>query len=153
MKIEMYFDGACFPINPGGTASYGVVIYKDGESIKELIGTVGEGKGMTNNVAEYEGLINGLRWIRDNLREGISELKIYGDSNLVINMVTKKWGWKKKKYLPHLAAPHLLKLLRQCHELLKEINVPTKLEWIPREQNAIADELSKDTDWINSEEK
>ena len=33
--IEIYFDGACEPINPRGTASYGYLIKKDGEIIKE----------------------------------------------------------------------------------------------------------------------
>ena len=30
--IEAWFDGACEPVNPGGTASYGVIVTRNGET-------------------------------------------------------------------------------------------------------------------------
>ena len=37
-----------------------------------------------DNIAEYEGLIAGLEWAR---KRGISVMKVYGDSELVVNQV------------------------------------------------------------------
>ena len=36
----------------------------------------------TNNTTEYEGLIDGLEWER---KHGIKCLKVYGDSELILN--------------------------------------------------------------------
>ncbi|MCU0631314.1 MAG: formate/nitrite transporter family protein, partial [Methanoregulaceae archaeon] len=41
--ITIYFDGLCRPKNPGGVATYGYVIYKDGENVKSGCGVVGAG--------------------------------------------------------------------------------------------------------------
>jgi ribonuclease HI len=57
-----YFDGACEPVNPGGTASYGAVIIEDDETIWECSEVYGQGKLMSNNVAEYAGFIAVLEW-------------------------------------------------------------------------------------------
>ena len=139
--IELYFDGACEPFNPGGTASYGWLIKKNGKELKSGHGVVGSGEGMTNNVAEYSGLIYGLEeFLKLNLQE---KLFIKGDSNMVINMVSGKWGWNKKKskWQPHEKLPHLKELLNQALSLVKKIEY--EVEWIPREENKEADALSK----------
>lgn len=139
--IELYFDGACEPFNPGGTASFGWLLKKDGKEIKSGHGIVGSGEGMTNNVAEYSGLIYGLEeFLKLNLQE---KLFIKGDSNMVINMISGKWGWNKKKnkWQPHEKLPHLKELLNEALSLLKKIEY--EVEWIPREENKEADALSK----------
>ena len=69
--IIIYFDGLCYPRNPGGVAAYGYLVYRNSELIHKGFGAVGEGKGMTNNVAEYEGLLAAMQWIVD---EGIEEV-------------------------------------------------------------------------------
>ncbi len=139
--LELYFDGACEPVNPGGTASYGYWIARDGKKIAEGSGIVGEGEGMTNNVAEYTGVIEGLKRLSElGLRE---PLRIRGDSNLVASMIAKKWGWnrKKTKWVPHDDALHLKDLLDEALALLEGREYV--IEWIPRERNAEADRLSK----------
>ncbi len=139
--VELYFDGACEPVNPGGTASYGWLLKKDGKILKEGSGVVGEGPGMTNNIAEYQGIIEGIKSF---LKMGLKEkLIIKGDSNLVVNMVNKSWGWNKKKtvWKPHSKMPHLKKLLDEVLLLLKD--VVFEIKWVPREQNSEADALSK----------
>lgn len=139
--IELYFDGACEPINPGGTASYGWLLKQDRKILQSGSGIVGTGKGMTNNIAEYYGLIEGVKAF---LKLKSSEkLLIKGDSSLVINMVGKQWGWNKKKtvWKPHDKIPHLKDLLTQAHQLLDKIDY--QAVWIPREQNTEADSLSK----------
>jgi ribonuclease HI len=54
-----YFDGACEPINPGGTASYGALILQAGEPIwmSSEIFRPENGNQTSNNLAEYSGLI------------------------------------------------------------------------------------------------
>ena len=43
----------------------------------------------SNNVAEYEGLIHGLKAA---IALGIRKLMVWGDSNLVVNQVTKEFS-------------------------------------------------------------
>ncbi len=139
--IELYFDGACEPINPGGTASYGWLIKENGKELKKGFGIAGKGDGMTNNVAEYFGLINGIEtFIKLGKKE---KLYIKGDSNLVVNMISGRWGWNKKKtkWEPHKHMPHLKKLLDEALNLLNKID--HEIIWVPREKNAEADLLSK----------
>lgn len=82
---HLSFDGGAVP-NPGraGSAavisdSNGKILYECGEFIQRA----------TNNVAEYGGLIIGLRLA---LKRGISRLLIQGDSNLVISQISGKWA-------------------------------------------------------------
>ncbi|OYV08375.1 MAG: ribonuclease HI [Methanosaeta sp. ASP1-1] len=88
--ITIYFDGLCYPRNPGGVAAYGYAVYRDGKPIWRGFGAVGEGRGMTNNVAEYEALMAAARWLVD---EGIEEkIIIKGDSELVIKQMRGSRG-------------------------------------------------------------
>ncbi len=142
--IKIYFDGACEPINPGGTASYGFVIKSDKKVIAQDAKIIGTGDGMTNNLAEYHGLVSALKYLFSRkIRESVNSLIIYTDSNLVYNMVSKNWGWSKKKTIwkPHKDHPHLKKLLFEALALLE--NFKYQIKWIPREQNQAADDLSK----------
>ncbi len=128
--ITVYFDGLCYPKNPGGVAAYGYVIIRNGGPIHKGFGAIGEGKGMTNNVAEYEGLLAAAQWLND---EKIMEtIVIKGDSQLVIKQMKGEYrinSATSKKYVPEIK-----KLLQG-----KEIN----FIWIPREENEEADKLSR----------
>ena len=127
--ITIYFDGLCRPKNPGGVATYGYVIYKDGEKVKSGFGVVGSGAGMTNNVAEYSALKCAAEWVSQN--GGDDEIVIKGDSQLVIHQMNGTWQIKSetsKKFVPEI---------RRLLEGRK-----TRFIWIPREQNAEADQLS-----------
>jgi len=64
VPINAWIDGACEPVNPGGTASYGLVIKQGDEVIVNNCGVVGSGNGMTNNVAEYSALIALFEWCK-----------------------------------------------------------------------------------------
>ncbi len=130
--LVLNFDGACEPINPGGTASWGWIL-KDsyGNFIENGQGILGTGPGMTNNVAEYEALEQGLRRIL--VLGSCLHLIIRGDSKLVINQVRGDWRCKK---------PHLGIRRDRCLELIKAITNDCDIQWIPREMNAEADLLS-----------
>jgi len=128
--ITVYFDGLCYPKNPCGVAAYGYLIYRDGQLIHKGFRAVGEGKGMTNNMAEYEGLMAAAQWLRD---EGIEDkIVIKGDSQLVIKQMKGEWkisSATSKKYVP------------QIRNLLHGKDV--SFVWVPREENEEADELSR----------
>jgi ribonuclease HI len=127
--ITIYFDGLCRPKNPGGTATYGYVIYKDGKKVKSGSGVIGSGAGMTNNVAEYSALKRAAEWVSRN--GGDDEIVIKGDSRLVIHQMNGTWQIKSEtsqKFVPEI---------RRLLEGRK-----TRYIWIPREQNAEADVLS-----------
>jgi len=127
--ITIYFDGLCRPRNPGGMATYGYLIYKDGKKVKSGSGVIGSGAGMTNNVAEYSALKRAAEWV---CRNGVDdEIIIKGDSQLVIHQMKGSWQIKSetsKKFVPEI---------RRLLEGRK-----TRFIWIPREQNAEADLLS-----------
>ena len=84
----------------------------------------------SNNVAEYEALINGLR-IATEL--GIWRLEIKGDSRLVVDQVMKKSGC----LCPRMVA------YSQAVRLLDERFDGLELVHIPRRFNEAADQLAK----------
>jgi ribonuclease HI len=84
---------------------------------------------MTNNVAEYSALKRAAEWVSQN--GGDDEIVIKGDSQLVIYQMNGTWQIKSetsKKFVPEI---------RRLMEGRK-----TRFIWIPREQNAEADQLS-----------
>jgi len=129
--IEAYFDGLCEP-NPGGVATYGFVIKRDGKKIDEGHGLAGTPKTpkATNNVAEYTGLIKALEWLVAHKTKG--PVIVRGDSDLIVRQV--KGEYKVKSCL-------LAPLHAQVKELLEELP-DLRLEWIQRERNADADRLT-----------
>lgn len=129
--ITIYFDGLCEPINPNGVATYGYVIYQDGKSIKKGCRVIGEGRGMTNNVAEYSGLKRALEWLNEqNINDDI--ITIRGDSMLVIKQMSGDWQVKSA------TSKHFVPIIK---ELVK--NRKVNFQWIPREENSEADMLSR----------
>ena len=132
-----WFDGACEPVNPGGTASFGVVIKdQDASVLSKQHGVVGKGKAMSNNVAEYAGVLHILKYLSS---RPPGRVTIHGDSNLVINQLNGKWRVRKGLYLS--IATETKELLAYLRGLGWQINFC----WIPREQNEECDALSKKT--------
>jgi ribonuclease HI len=129
--INAWFDGCCEPTNPGGHAAYGVVIEVDGETKLMDGGYVGCGSKISNNVAEYAGVIR----ILEALKDIPGTATVYGDSNLVINQLNGKWGARGGLYMPYL---------QRAKALLAPIKDRVRFEWIPRVKNEMCDSLSKD---------
>lgn len=116
--------------NPG-PASFGVAIFtSDGELVAEVFEAIGVA---TNNQAEYRAVLAGLRAAVDLLpSHGTSRaIHIQMDSKLVIEQLAGRWKIKNSE---------LQQLAMQAQQLMREFEV--KLEWIPRERNAIADGLA-----------
>ena len=129
--IEVWIDGCCMPVNPEGTACLGYVMKRNGMVIAQGSQIVGEGKGMTSNVAEYHALIRALEEIHQRKFENETIL-IKSDSNLLVNQMNEDWKVK---------APLIKPLYWKARRLTTGLKL--KLEWIPRELNEEADELSR----------
>jgi ribonuclease HI len=131
--IEAYFDGLCEPKNPGGVATFGFVVYRDGKRVHEGSGLAAApfSSEATNNVAEYTGLLRALEWL---VAQGLQKEKtlVRGDSELVIRQL--KGEYKVK-------SPLLAPLYRKVRELEPEFKA-LAFEWIPREKNREADQLT-----------
>ena len=84
----MYFDGS-LNLNVAGAGI--LFISPRGEQLKYVLQLLFKA---TNNAAEYEALIHGLR-ITASL--GIKRLLAYGDSKVVIQQVNKDWDCSQEK--------------------------------------------------------
>ncbi|MHC1635182.1 MAG: ribonuclease HI [Candidatus Methanospirareceae archaeon] len=126
MKAEIYFDGLCLPVNPGGIGCYGFVIRTKEGDIREC-GVIG--KNSTNNIAEYTALIKALERA---LELGVNRAVVKGDSQLAIRQMTGVYGVHSENIFP------LWKKAKALSKKFKEIN----FVWIPRSQNSEADALS-----------
>ncbi len=114
--------------NPG-PASYGAVL-KDALT-GEVIAEDGTVLGVaTNNVAEYSGLIAGLRLAAEFAPE--AEIEVRMDSKLVIEQMSGNWKIKHPDMRP-LAA-----------EAARLAPPGTRYTWVPREQNKHADRLGNE---------
>lgn len=133
-KIEVWYDGACEPKNPGGTASYGVIIKSEGKVIFEESKIVGTGNGMSNNVAEYSGAISGMEWM---IANGLKDhpILVRGDNKMSVEQMSGNW---KVRTWDGLYVPYW----RKAKELVKQFT-HIEFRWISREQNGEADEISK----------
>ena len=151
--LELYYDGACGPRNPGGTATYAWILKeyvgKKLHKVERDSGVIGSGEGMTNNVAEYHAVLEGLRDVVTKYKMGqikISKLYVIGDSSMVCNMISFKWGWYKGVWRPHKKALHLKTYLVEIAKLMKFLvkeGFKVRVKWIPRDENHEADEMTK----------
>lgn len=128
--IELYFDGFCMT-NPGTSGGCGVLILEDGEIIKTISSKI-VGSNISNNIAEYKGLILGLQYLLNSSLEN-EEINIFGDSKLVIMQMIGQWKIKKGLYKD---------VALEAKELLKKFS-NINFKWIPREENEEADSLSQ----------
>jgi ribonuclease HI len=123
--IEVYTDGRAEP-NPG-LGTYGFVVYRDGERIQSDHGLAG--RKVTNNYAEYFCLVKALEHLRP---YGGEVITVFSDSTLLVNQMNGKWKFKKGAY-----SEKYLEAKRLASTFLK-----LRFEWIPRERNTEADELT-----------
>lgn len=126
MKVSIEADGGSRG-NPG-TAGAGTVVYAaDHNQVLRRIAWVMD--KATNNVAEYQGLINGLRAAAE---LGADEVVAYMDSKLVVEQMSGRWKIKH---------PDMKKLALVARDLAAGFDSVT-YEWVPRARNSAADELA-----------
>ncbi|MFK0105295.1 bifunctional RNase H/acid phosphatase [Streptomyces sp. NPDC091217] len=115
--------------NPG-PAGYGAVVIDaaTGETLTEAAEYLGV---VTNNVAEYRGLLAGLRAAHD--LDPAAAVHVRMDSKLVIEQMSGRWKIKH---------PDMKPLAMQAGRIFPAEQVT--YEWIPREQNKHADRLANE---------
>ena len=126
-QARLEFDGASKK-NPG-PSGFGAVIFDDETNtvVKEITGYLGDHG--TNNQAEYAGLVAGLYACKE---MGVRDLKVKGDSKLVINQVLNKWQVKNEE---------LQRYHRKAIDLIRSFG-SFQAEHVLREFNTHADRLS-----------
>ena len=87
----------------------------------------------TNNVAEYEALILGLRAARE---MGIQEVEVFGDADLVVQQVRSAYQAKH---------PRLRSYQNEVWDLIDSFFSAFNISFIPREENTVADSLASST--------
>ena len=122
-KLIIYADGGSRG-NPG-QAAYGALVCEGETVLIEIAEKIGIA---TNNVAEYQGLIAGIR--AANKIDPAAHIEARLDSKLVVEQMSGRW---KIKNIP------LAKLAMEA----KKIHSPELITftWIPREENYEADRL------------
>ena len=120
-----FFDGSSKP-NPGEMKIGGYIESPTGDAIDSFSQDIGNG---TNNVAEYSAFIELCKRVK---QAGIQNIRIEGDSALVINQVNGKWQAKNAD---------MKRLKAQALALLDGVNYG--LYHIPRSENAKADQLTR----------
>jgi ribonuclease HI len=124
-RLRLHVDGASRG-NPG-EAGFGVyVTAPDGSEVASLFGYLGQA---TNNVAEYQALLHGLRFA---LERGASEVEVYSDSELLVRQLEGRYRVKNAGLIP---------LYREAQGLLLRF-AKSRVSHVPRERNKKADALA-----------
>jgi probable phosphoglycerate mutase len=116
--------------NPG-PAGYGAVVLdgKSGEVLRETAEYIGIA---TNNVAEYRGLIAGLRAAYE--LDPHASVRVRMDSKLVVEQMSGRWKIKH---------PDMRPLAAEAQRIFPP-GALTDYEWIPRAENKHADRLANE---------
>jgi ribonuclease HI len=125
LELEIFTDGAARG-NPG-PAAIGVVVFSEGrkllEEYKEFLGHA------TNNVAEYRGLIAGLKIAKKYMP---CSIRFRLDSDLVVRQMKGEWRVKDA---------NLSVLCNEAKGMLSDFE-KVEFTYVPREQNKNADRLA-----------
>ena len=135
-RVVLYFDGASRN-NPHGPAGCGWALYnmdqRGADSFRIAYGREYLGYNVSNNQAEYEGLINGLTYIRKNMK--CDGLYVRGDSEIVIRQMEGQYQVRSDKIRPYY---------NEAMNALKDIDCQFRsFRHINRSANWEADQLAK----------
>jgi len=113
--------------NPGESGSGAIVA---DQATGELLAEISLYGGVaSNNVAEYKGMIAGVR--RAIEIDGDAELLVRLDSKLVVEQMSGRWKIKH---------PAMAELAAEARSVLT--GTPVRFQWIPRLENSRADKLA-----------
>ncbi len=124
MKVTIHIDGGSRG-NPGPAAAGVVITDADGQTLKEAGVYIGKA---TNNVAEYSGLIEGLKAARV-LKA--TDVEVFSDSELVVKQMLGEYRVKN---------PGLVPLYSEARMLANTFEA-ISFTHVRREQNVKADAL------------
>lgn len=132
MALELFSDGLCEPINPGGTAIWAFVARQDGKIVYEAAGVLGAGRGMSSNYAESYAALEAIKWA---LRERAGQrfvLRVDSEFVTKASLGQARPGERETAGV----VEQLEALFRPLHE-----SGLGRMEWIPRTINDEADRL------------
>lgn len=140
--IRIYCDGACDNTNKNQEnkiSSYGfVVLDGEGNEIYKEHGVIAKGELATSNVSEHGAILKALEWVES---KGVAgAVSVLSDSQMSIYQHLGKTTVCKKGEKPY---GKYYRLARIITDRIKKNNIALDFKWIPREQNEIADKLSK----------
>lgn len=124
-KVILFADGGSRG-NPGPSGSGAVLKADDGSTIAEVNAFIGH---TSNNVAEYTGLLIGLKKA---IELGVKQIEVRMDSQLVVRQILGEYKVKNEKLIP---------LYREALELSRKFS-EFKINHIPRNLNKEADILA-----------
>jgi ribonuclease HI len=124
---SLYCDGASRG-NPGLAGAGVVLIDPSGEVREEQREFLGQ---VTNNVAEYRGLLLGLKTARG---LGVKKIRVCSDSELLVRQINGTYRVKQ---------PHLLALWQEAQRELQQFTA-FEVTHVPREFNREADRLANE---------
>ena len=125
LRTRLFTDGAARG-NPGPAGAGAVIVNAQGHIVAKVGKFLGD---ETNNVAEYMGLILGLKRAK---AMGIKELDVLADSELMVKQLNGDYAVK---------AEHLKPLFDEARALFKAFG-EIEIRHIPREENGAADAMS-----------
>ena len=126
LALRLHVDGASRG-NPG-EAGFGIHVTDaaSGSEVASLFGYIGQA---TNNVAEYQALLHGLRFA---LAKGAATVEVFSDSELLVRQLEGRYRVKNAGLLP---------LHREAQSLLARFS-KARVAHVPRERNREADALA-----------
>jgi ribonuclease HI len=129
-RVTVFTDGASRG-NPG-SAAFGCWITVAGRlswGLGHYLGT-----GITNNVAEYHGLVRGLELALDALAAyDVERANVYTDSDLVVRQLSGEFACNDEKLVP---------LLDRARALMGSAPKPLSVAHVLRESNTLADAMA-----------
>ena len=120
----LMFDGGARPPD-NGEAAIGFTLQIEGKPRREFAERIGRA---TCNEAEYQSLIG---WLRLALDEGVDDITVRGDSQLVVRQIRGEWETRE---------PRLRVLGDEANELIEQFDA-FEIEHVPRVENSVADSL------------
>ncbi len=127
VHLTLFCDGASRG-NPG-PAAYGFAVVDDSG---KQVASAGAKLGIaTNNTAEYQALLEGLKKCRE---LGAKNVTVKSDSELLVRQLGGAYKVRSE---------HLIPLYLEARELLKAF-ARTEVLHIPREENTVADTLANE---------
>jgi len=126
--LKIFTDGGARG-NPGKAAVGFVVFDKEGEEVKRGKEFIGQA---TNNIAEYQAVIEAMKFLKTRESEKKIKVDFFLDSLLVVNQLKGLYRIKNK---------NLAVLVREIHSLEKDLDGVFNYHFVPREKNKIADQL------------
>jgi len=131
-KITIYTDGSCLG-NPG-PGGWAVLVLHDSKKL-ELKGGEPE---TTNNRMEMTAILNALKWLNKNVKDGHARIELFSDSSLLVYSLTK--GWKRKANID------IWKQIDEVYDALNKKGINVGWNWVKghstNEYNAHVDEMA-----------